>query len=62
MTLNPNLFGENFSQGPETKEIAALVKKYPAVLDNRGIFFWFCIKGRCPFLAQLIGASGSGLH
>jgi hypothetical protein len=53
VTLNPNLFGENLPQGSETEDIRRLIEKYPAILANRGLLYWYMLKERCPFLAQL---------
>lgn len=53
MTLQPNLFGENLSQGPLQEEIRRLIEKYPAILENRSSLYWFFIKERCPWIMQM---------
>jgi hypothetical protein len=53
VTLQPNLFGENLPQGSATDDIKRLIEKYPAVIENRNLLYWFMLKDRCPFLSQL---------
>ena len=53
MTFQLSITGEETWVGNDSQEIAKLLEKFPAAASNTGMFFYFALRERCPWIAQL---------
>ncbi len=53
INLQSNLWGENLPAETSVQEVDRMLEKFPALMDNRGVMYFFFLKESCPFLMQL---------